>query len=449
MNQHMSKESYSFPILSIDEILDSLQPVAELGLTRQDIEQPNANPAKTRFIYECLTCILLGVPVKELRVPIEEAIQFAEIAEYPIELYSEAIQLFTLLQAFKSLMEMCLVDDVTLDDLTKPEPRRLIRNLSAIINFAKFRDDLVDENENVAKETQTIQDDAFRAQDERIKMEEMYKTMRQETQDQIAEFESAQTKNEELIKELDVLKDEQKDLQQDIDETKNAIVQSRSFIDDSMISLKNLKQEKMKWTQLQVSSPKKIRGDLELEYQKVDKEKRRIAQLDEQLQELTLIEKKKEQEIMEIKDMFPYIEEVEKDLKRYKETTAEVSAKAVSLEQQRRAIEDEKLNVQDLENQLKLEEEKSARLQKANESKKYELEQNTTSAFQEKKDLENEIMNDDQREESARAQLIALKQQYEALKAAHLASMEDRKRTWESLESHVERYNKFLLQSIS
>ncbi len=445
----MSKESYIFPTLSIDEILDALQPVAELRLTRQDLEQPNADPAKTRFIYEYLTCILLGVPLKELREPIEEAIQFAEIAEYPIELYSEAIQLFTLHQAFTSLMEMCLVDDVSLDDLTKPESRRLIRNLSAIINFAKFRDGLVDENENVAKETQAVQDDVFRAQEEKSRMEKLFKTMRQETQGQIVEFEGAQAKNEELAKELDLLKDEQKDLQQDIEETKNTIVQSRNFIDDSMTSLKNLKLEKMKWTQLQVSSPKKIRGDLELEHQKVDKGKRKIIQLDEQLQELALVEKKKEQETMEIKDMFPYIEEVEKDLKRYKETVSEVNAKTASLEQQRRAIEDEKLNVQDLENQLKLEEEKSARLQKANGSKKNESGQSIVSAIQEKKDLENEIMNDDQREESARAQLIALKQQYEALKAAHLASMEDRKRTWESLESHVERYNKFLLQSIS
>jgi len=54
------------------------------------------------------------------------------------------------------LMGACGVRDFTLKDLMKPEPKRTVRHLSAIINFAKFREERLANYQAFMAETDSL-----------------------------------------------------------------------------------------------------------------------------------------------------------------------------------------------------------------------------------------------------------------------------------------------------
>lgn len=60
--------------------------------------------------------------------------------EYP-ELHDDAIPVITFVKALTKLMLMSGVHDFTLKDLYKPDYQRTRRNISAIINFGKYREE--------------------------------------------------------------------------------------------------------------------------------------------------------------------------------------------------------------------------------------------------------------------------------------------------------------------
>lgn len=62
------------------------------------------------------------------------------VLEFP-ELHDDSISQLAFLRAISRLMHSSGVNDFTMKDLHKPESSRVIRHLSAIINFAKFREE--------------------------------------------------------------------------------------------------------------------------------------------------------------------------------------------------------------------------------------------------------------------------------------------------------------------
>ena len=54
------------------------------------------------------------------------------------------------------LMTKCGIKDFTMYDVMKPEPKRLRRNLSAVINFAKFREERFSHYVNFSEQTDQL-----------------------------------------------------------------------------------------------------------------------------------------------------------------------------------------------------------------------------------------------------------------------------------------------------
>ena len=128
----------------------------------------------------------------------------ADVLEFP-ELYEEAIGNLKFTRRLFDLMRRCGVPDFTLRDLTKPEYTRTRRNVSAVINFAKFRE------EKVAQYEAT--------QGESVAMEQRYR--------------AAQRKNAELkaqIARLERAKDSEKESEE---ETKAAVAALRLELADA------------------------------------------------------------------------------------------------------------------------------------------------------------------------------------------------------------------------
>ena len=171
--------TYSFPILGNHEIIACLGEL-DIPLTEQDLLKPH--PDTLYRAYEEMVVLLCGESREAMYAPELDA---ADVLEFP-ELYEEAIGNLKFTRRLFDLMRRCGVPDFTLRDLTKPEYTRTRRNVSAVINFAKFRE------EQVARYEAT--------QGESVAMEQRYRAAQRrnaELKAQIAKIERAKDSDKE------------------------------------------------------------------------------------------------------------------------------------------------------------------------------------------------------------------------------------------------------------
>ena len=126
---------YSFPILSNHEITACL---GELGIPLEEQDLLKPHPDTLYRAYEEIVCLLCGQTREAMYAPNLDAAM--DVLEFP-ELYEEAIGNLKFHRHLFELMSCCGVPDFNLKDLIKPEYARTRRNISAVINFAKYREE--------------------------------------------------------------------------------------------------------------------------------------------------------------------------------------------------------------------------------------------------------------------------------------------------------------------
>lgn len=133
--------SFSFPLLSEREICACL---CELNLSSLDktkvegcISKPDAETVQ--IIYEHLLALLVGLDRSAISTPVFAAMEDARM-DFP-ELHDESIPAVNLFIQVSKLLRASGVRDFSMRDLTKPDPVRLRKFLSAVINFAKYREE--------------------------------------------------------------------------------------------------------------------------------------------------------------------------------------------------------------------------------------------------------------------------------------------------------------------
>ena len=138
--------TYSFPILGNNDIIACLAEL-DIAITEKELLRPH--PDTLFKVYEDLVVLLCGETREEMYTPNLEAA--ANCLEFP-ELYEEAIGALKFHRHLFALMKTVGVPDFSMRDMTKPEYARTRRNISAIINFAKFRETLLEKHEDIMEE---------------------------------------------------------------------------------------------------------------------------------------------------------------------------------------------------------------------------------------------------------------------------------------------------------
>lgn len=132
-----SRTQYSFPVLKDSEIIQNVNDMS-IPLTETELRQPNYQVLRT--IFTNTAEFLMGVTADELNQP-----KFSGLEElsHP-DLHETSVPRLNLFRTSSKLLETCGCHDFSLPDLFKPTYQKLRVYLSAIINFAKFREDQLD-----------------------------------------------------------------------------------------------------------------------------------------------------------------------------------------------------------------------------------------------------------------------------------------------------------------
>ncbi|KAI8377950.1 Nuf2 family-domain-containing protein [Radiomyces spectabilis] len=124
---------YELPKLSIPQILQCLQEM-KLNVTESDLVHPT--PHRTQQLFECLLGMLSPWRVRSVKRIMDAIAQDTN----HWELRQDFVSLMTLFQEMKKLLTECCFTDFTLEDMANPTQARLLSILSALINYAKFRE---------------------------------------------------------------------------------------------------------------------------------------------------------------------------------------------------------------------------------------------------------------------------------------------------------------------
>ena len=126
--------NFSFPILKPQQIVLCIN---DMNIPFSEAELIKPTPEGMKPLYEQIVQYIYGITREEFAQPVLSA---QDALSYP-ELHEESVGSIRFQRLVLDLLDGAGVYDFSLRDVYKPTVDRTKRNLSAIINFAKFREE--------------------------------------------------------------------------------------------------------------------------------------------------------------------------------------------------------------------------------------------------------------------------------------------------------------------
>lgn len=270
-----SKKQYSYPILKRKEIIKCMK---ELGIIINDIDLKQPKEEKCKNIYSLILEKLMGINVLSSTIPHNKL----SIFRYP-SLHESSIMNIRLIREVTKFMQKVGVNDFSISDLISPEPLRTIRHLSAIINFARWREH---KNQIYLQEKVTI-----------VSLDKKLKEIISENKKSADEFVEMNKKIEMEKPQVLILQNELKELHKNMELQHDKMEKKGEIAHNIKKELKKLKTIDMeKKTILNnnldiicnlqskiVKSPQRIKKELKILSNKIENEKINIAKNNEKL----------------------------------------------------------------------------------------------------------------------------------------------------------------------
>eukprot|EP01084_Bolivina_argentea_P268395 455855_1 len=213
-----SKKQYSFPILKRKEIVSCMKEL-KISVNESDLRSPQEE--KCKIIYAEILSNLMGINVQN-----KIAYNKLSLFEYP-SLHESSIISVRLFRELIKFMQKVGVANFSISDLMSPEPGRTVRNLSAIINFARWRE-------------QKYQ--IYVSQ--RVKINALNKQLNEKKSENgklASEFVKLNNKKQEEKPQIDILESELKELQKQMDISHNEMENKGDIAHKIKKQIKHLK----------------------------------------------------------------------------------------------------------------------------------------------------------------------------------------------------------------
>eukprot|EP00606_Chrysophyceae_sp_TOSAG23-5_P001190 GSChrysophyteH2.ASY1.ANO1.7.1 assembled CDS len=128
--------NWSFPLMKMTAIKDCLNAL-DVKVTEAQLNDVSNNKQIYRDIMEYLAEICTGITKEEIVQPQFNGLQSLNNPE----LHEESIPYMHAFRAVTKMMTTCGIHDFSTRDYLAPSAKRMRRQLSGIINFAKFREE--------------------------------------------------------------------------------------------------------------------------------------------------------------------------------------------------------------------------------------------------------------------------------------------------------------------
>lgn len=414
----------------------------EIEFPPQKLTAPTAT--EMRSVYRQLVLLLLGMRPEELEQPHFAA---SQVLTYP-ELYDEAIPEIAFARALKKLMVSVGVNDFQMSDLNKPESKRMVRYLSAIINFLKFRGERRAKFDEYDTEFDALEEQKNELESKNQECKEELDKLKRRLQAEQPMVDHLTAETQSLGAEVEELNKFQWQLQQDWRSQKNELRRLEAISQNNMFKIMNLKQDGQKLRSQIVQDPEKLKKAIIDMEEQVEVEKKTIGDAEVKARELSArlgCLRKLEESILKCVAVMNECSVETDKLQKQKEQIDDAQAGITEANAESRELESRQLF---LAKQLQAAAEKLVRLEKVHKEKQEAAQQALVEAKSDRTAAEKEREEAQAKIEENEKFIRAMQKKINERKRAHIDEMTLMREKYEQLETQVQEYHHRLIKAM-
>ncbi|XP_071813988.1 kinetochore protein Nuf2-A-like [Apostichopus japonicus] len=274
-------ELMSFPLLTSSAIVQNFQELfPDQPFSEDDFKSPQPN--RIQLAYTLLLEYVTGADISRIAQP-----QFGALQEITnIEYAENIISTLNFALALQRVMSACQAEDFKITDLSQPKPKKTRRFLSALINFACFRDCRWEGFTAIKMEIEKIQErHAGRMKTisnlkERINQ---IKAARAEEEARVNQMEAEVTEESQKLAANHRAKE---DMQKSISQIKTSVSEKSARLEQLKVSILNSRECGHKLRTQVVQSPERMKADIARMQSALVSRKQTKVEKSQRLQEL-------------------------------------------------------------------------------------------------------------------------------------------------------------------
>ena len=312
-----------------------------------------------------------GITKEEMSQP---AFSGINALNYP-ELHEESIPELAFFRACTKMMTVCGVHDFSMKDLLAPEPKRVRRHLSAIINFAKFREERLVMYSELAVKRDQLLDTLKRLQEEEVGVSKELGALREQAAEEREEMEGLERGCEVAEVELEQLNKRQAEIRAEGGELKKLSQELKESIGKVTLMVEGAMEERERTRGQIVRSPERVRRELSKAGEEVEGEKREGLVAERDAREMHLRVQAVQKGEKEVGKAIKSVEEIEVELSKQKLASKELKDATRNVQGNRQKVVETKQDVDNLKRQASRYEERLAHLRRSGKAKDEALEE--------------------------------------------------------------------------
>eukprot|EP01100_Stratorugosa_tubuloviscum_P014434 TRINITY_DN771_c0_g1_i1.p1 TRINITY_DN771_c0_g1~~TRINITY_DN771_c0_g1_i1.p1 ORF type:complete len:449 (+),score=134.19 TRINITY_DN771_c0_g1_i1:50-1396(+) len=437
--------AWSWPELNKEEIVECLNQL-NLSIEIEDLIKPSYE--KMKIVYESMSQFLTAICNQELYQQNQFTSTFIDFFEFP-ELHSDSISELLFIKNTSILMKAAGIQDFCPRiDIYYPTCTRTMRNLSAIINFAKFREEKLTSYQQIVSQSDTLIETKNQLQQQHLQLQTTLNNLKLEREQQEPKIKfiidnTKELENEiiELNKKQMVLQNESKQHKQILSELQNKITQEQYIINNTKQDLTRIKSRIVHAPEQTKKMLEEMSNNLENEKQSmIDCENRYTTQMS------AIGRLERVQNVLQ--KTISLIDQCENEQQKSKKHNSNINNLTINLKQSEEKLQELENKISITQRQINSQQVKFDKLNKQLDQSKQQNQQTIVQSQIEVKRFENEQLSLQQSLDQ-NSILIKHKQQFiDRLLKEHENDMNVLKNEYQLLQDQLHIYHNKLLTSI-
>lgn len=354
-----SRPIYSFPELKNLEILQCMDDL-RIPLNESELNKPSV--ITVQRIFESFAEIFMGASKDHLSL--QPNFHVVEMLDYP-DLHLESISLVAFYRIISKLMLNVGIEDFSLKDLIRPEAPRLRLILSAVINFAKFREEQLTIFEEFSRRSEELSDQQNKLSKRHEELTSRISSIKSKhNEEQLAAIKILEEISA-MIQALRDLKKEQNLLTGSLEELKNQKIELAKRLSETQVRLSNSRQDCIKLKSRIIHSPEKLSQIISEMQTSIQTEKLAIHQVDRKSRELQSKLESLSHLEQDLLRSLQGMESLSADIRKRDDIIQKVADEREIIDQKQILVKDLSIKETQLKRQMTSTSEKLSRLQKS------------------------------------------------------------------------------------
>lgn len=302
-----------------------------------------------------------GVTREEMSQP---AFAGLSALNYP-ELHEDSIPELSFLRACSKMMAICGLVDFGLKDITNPNSKRLRRQLSGIINFAKFREERLQMYGELNVQREGIMEKLRQTQEDNGSLHGKLEQLKQQSAGEVKIIEQVEEECAEIESKIGILNKQQAAIRHESGELKKKANDLKDRNATISIAIQEGQAEEKKLASQIVQSPERVKREMTSATERLENERKESLQLERDAQKMKTCVTNAGKALKDVAKATTALEEVESEVAKFENAQEEIrTAQGKIVDHEEKKAEAE-MAAKDAERGLNKYEEKTTHLRNA------------------------------------------------------------------------------------